>query len=985
MTAGPARVLLRHLRRLTAGRAADGVSDRELLERFSRNRDEAAFAALFERHGAMVLRVGRRALASDQDAEDVLQACFLLLARKAGSVAWQASVAGWLYRTAYHLALKARSAAACRAAHERRAAAHAARDPADEISLHEAQAILEEELDRLPDRLRAPVLLCCLEGCARDEAARRLGWSLATLKRRLGRGRDLLRLRLVGRGLGLTSALAAVEIGHLAAPAAVPAPLASATLAAVTAGGAVSGTVSDLVREATRPWALGRRTLAVLLLSLSAGVGAVSALAWPRSNGPDAPLPAVAPSRAAEAPAAKVPTTDLYGDDLPAGAVARYGTLRLRHPRHPWAAAISPDKTRLASRDGLDRLLMWDLKTGQRLWIASPSKAYVMAFSPDGKTLAVAEEGRTELRDAATGDPIHTIEGTGRLPPQALAFTRDGKQLLIGDATLRVWDLERRKQVREFKDLKGAAYTLALSPDGRLVVAAGYAGKILVWELKTGDEKAKLNVGGAPILGLSFSADGKLLAAGHHIWAEPVKDREGKIVKQMPHPAEVVVWEVKSGREVRRFEKIAHPHFLPDGKTLLAERLIDNGPTWLLARVDLRDWTVHGTDIFLGHRQAFATDGRLAAAVCSEGLWLWSLPEGKRLLDLPGHETPVGLLAVSPDGRWLASGHGLSTLPTPGGYALHVWDTATAKHAAALVGGKASASVAAFSRDGRRLAAADMEGVVRVWNVPGWKPLKEVKLPRFEAAKDAPFADLMRAQHGKTVHALAWAGDQKLLTASTDGKVRLVDLEAGKVVGDFEAAEDNPNKRWRAAFTADGRQVAALSQRAWGVFDARTGKLQQDLDSKRPGADESGDADQKKQRDPATERQVFVMCLTMSDDGRVVAAGTYGQVRLWDAKSGKLLRALGADGHTAFGIALSPDSRFLATAGDRDRTVRLWRVADGKELASFKGHEADVYTVAFARDGRSLFSGSADCTVLRWDTARWTTVPNEAPAKGTGG
>jgi WD40 repeat protein len=212
------------------------------------------------------------------------------------------------------------------------------------------------------------------------------------------------------------------------------------------------------------------------------------------------------------------------------------------------------------------------------------------------------------------------------------------------------------------------------------------------------------------------------------------------------------------------------------------------------------------------------------------------------------------------------------------------------------------------------------------------------------------------------------------VTASTDGKVRIVDLEAGKVLSEFEAAENNPNKRWRAAFSADGGTVAALSEKAWGLFDARTGKLHKDLESRRP------DKGEKDQVAPAFQRAAFVQCLAVSADGRLAAAGTnWSLLRVWDAKTGKVLRGLASAGHTFWGIAFSPDGRFLATAGDRERTVRLWRVADGAELTSFSGHEADVYSVAFAPDGRSIYSGAADCTILRWDMTRWVAAAAKIP------
>ena len=116
-----AGVIVEHLRKLVAVPSAGPTPDRELLERFASRQDEAAFATLVQRHGPMVLRVGQRLLHNGQDAEDVCQAAFLVLASQAASRHWHESVAGWLYQVAYHLALKTRAAAACRRARESRA------------------------------------------------------------------------------------------------------------------------------------------------------------------------------------------------------------------------------------------------------------------------------------------------------------------------------------------------------------------------------------------------------------------------------------------------------------------------------------------------------------------------------------------------------------------------------------------------------------------------------------------------------------------------------------------------------------------------------------------------------------------------------------------------------------------------------------------------------------------------------------------------
>src|SRR5579871_1106294 len=182
MTRSRASLILRQLHRLTS--RPEDVSDHELLRRFLGRQDEEAFAQLMGRHRPMVQSAALRVLGNWHDSEDVAQATFLVLARKAGSLRGKDSVACWLYRVAYYLALKVRAASARRQTQERQTVAKATPDGLEEIRLSEAQSLLDEELTKLPERYRAPLLLCCLEARTRDEAARQLGWSLATLKRR---------------------------------------------------------------------------------------------------------------------------------------------------------------------------------------------------------------------------------------------------------------------------------------------------------------------------------------------------------------------------------------------------------------------------------------------------------------------------------------------------------------------------------------------------------------------------------------------------------------------------------------------------------------------------------------------------------------------------------------------------------------------------------------------------------------------------------
>src|SRR5262249_29624225 len=258
MATKPAPVL-RIIRRLVDKQQDERASDRELLARFAGQRDEDAFTVLVRRYGSMVLGVGLRVLHQRQDAEDVCQAAFLLLAKKASSIAWRDSVANWLYEAAYRLAQNVRHAAARRSAREGKVKAQPAPDAMADITLRELQKVLDEELTRLPRNQRIPLILCCLEGKTRDQAARSLGLPLPTVKSRLEEGRELLRRRLARRGLPLSLVLAGFTLFSDYARATAPATLVEATsraaleaLAGQLSTTVVSAQVLDLVRGGIR-------------------------------------------------------------------------------------------------------------------------------------------------------------------------------------------------------------------------------------------------------------------------------------------------------------------------------------------------------------------------------------------------------------------------------------------------------------------------------------------------------------------------------------------------------------------------------------------------------------------------------------------------------------------------------------------------------------------------------------------------------------
>ncbi|HEY1377617.1 MAG TPA: sigma-70 family RNA polymerase sigma factor [Gemmataceae bacterium] len=288
---------LRYVRSVAAERAAD-APDCDLLARFARRRDEAAFAALVRRHGPMVLGVCRRVLADAHDAEDAFQAAFLILCRRAARLRPRESLAGWLYCVAYRTAQKARVAAARRARHEGRAPARPAPDPLAELTVREAHDLLDRELARLPDKFRAPLVACYLEGLTRDEAARRLGWPPGVLKSRLEQARDRLRRRLGRLGLALSGALVAALFGDGPAPAAVPPGLLGSTVS-TAAGSAAPAAVVALAAGVQTAMRTKVRALTALAIGLALAGAAAGVLARPSAADPPA-----APAQAPPPPAA---------------------------------------------------------------------------------------------------------------------------------------------------------------------------------------------------------------------------------------------------------------------------------------------------------------------------------------------------------------------------------------------------------------------------------------------------------------------------------------------------------------------------------------------------------------------------------------------------------------------------------------------------------------------------------------------------------
>ncbi len=269
MAKEPLGNVLHYIRQISSAPANQELTDKELLESFVACRDEAAFAVLVQRHGALVWGVCQRVLQQTEDAEDAFQATFLVLARKAGRIRWQADVGNWLYAVAMRTAMKAKSGASRRCGREGPLQDMPATEMNGESAWLEIKPILDEELNRLPLKYRAPVVLHYFEGKTYAQAAQALGWPAGTVSTRLAQARHLLRGRLARRGIALSTGLLAAALSENGATAMAPAALVDTTIKAATllatlgwhafaAPGAALVTTSVLGRESMAPTISGK-------------------------------------------------------------------------------------------------------------------------------------------------------------------------------------------------------------------------------------------------------------------------------------------------------------------------------------------------------------------------------------------------------------------------------------------------------------------------------------------------------------------------------------------------------------------------------------------------------------------------------------------------------------------------------------------------------------------------------------------------------
>ncbi|HMF11310.1 MAG TPA: sigma-70 family RNA polymerase sigma factor, partial [Gemmataceae bacterium] len=680
------------------------------MDSFVRRSDEAAFAALVRRHGRLVWGVCWRALRQEQDAEDAFQATFLVLMRRAGSGRWQDSIANWLHETACRVCLRVRAQRAKRSSLERCATVEKETAASSDAAWHELCEVLDNELRRLPNRLRQPLLLCYLEGQTRDQAMRTLGWSLRTLDRRLAEGRELLRKRLTRRGITLPAALLAAGMAADLAPAAARPILTSA--AALGKPGHRTVAIAESVLHAMTASTMKTAALFFIVVTVAAAGLGIAAYQGPPTNRENEQSKPAAEER-------KTERVDVLGDPLPSGVIARLGTIRLRYGHlYPSVVITRDGKTLLASHeDGGVRA--WDLTTG-RLQYALPAKERedgVLALSPDGKVLAKAGRSGIQFWDVEKHELLRQFGAHG---VTSLAFTSDGKTVVAGgeDGTVRVRDAATGKEQRRMKWHDRRIDRLFVLPDDQgLISVSSHGERVHIANLQTGEEIATIALPGrAEFRSAILTTDGQRLILGGSQLTPGTR-------KFQPFLA---VYDAVTGRPIRELQgaetMIYGAALTPDGKQFVTSEYSGAQRLWDLATgKQVRQWK-HPRFV-----RAVAPDGRtLVMSGRGVAFDLVDLATGKSRLSFEGHQGPASALSFSPDGRTLASCSYMENT-------IRLWDVAKGRQIRLISGHDGDVDVpgvraALFLPDGSGVISGGNDSSLRLWDATTGKELRKFAL-----------------------------------------------------------------------------------------------------------------------------------------------------------------------------------------------------------------------------------------------------------------
>jgi WD40 repeat protein len=622
--------------------------------------------------------------------------------------------------------------------------------------------------------------------------------------------------------------------------------------------------------------------------------------------------------------------TDFYGDPLPAGAIARMGTTRLRHPKAILDYALSPDGKRVISFGAEGSLVEWDAVSGKELRRHDlPHGPFTAAaLSADQKQLAtIGDENRefvtpqvsertnrtVRLWDLASGKEIRKITDDARTIG-GIAIARDGKTLatLSQGHVVHVWEVPGGKLLHRLDGKESLRFPrpLGFTSDGETLVSGGENGKIQLWDVRTGKKVHEIQFpdGGKaaivrPIITLAFSPVGNNFAA-------PGFDKE------------VLVWNATTGQQIRRLDSgdfaFSNLAFSNDGKCLVFP-----DKDGVLGKWDIATGTERQR-FRQGARPRFSANDAVLAMLQGTSIVFWDVVQGKGRPATFGHENDIFSVSLSPDSK---------TLATAGIDGFRLWDVATSKP----LGGPFSPRhrLVAFAPDGKTIASAGLNGFLHLSEAGTGNKIKQFIPHKIPSA-----------------NALAFRPDGTIVTAGVSPEICITDPATG-VVSLF--AEE---QRVTAMAVSPNGERMVTNWRGGPIclWDLNTRKMILQIQKPFPN-----------RRALAYSPDGTWFASADDTDGNSIRTTPEYSIYLHVAATGTQVREFGKGLGPYRAVAFSPDGRTLAASG-YDRKIRLWELVSGQERHSFSGQGNEAHALTFHPNG-SLISANSDGTALVWRAA----------------
>ena len=618
--------------------------------------------------------------------------------------------------------------------------------------------------------------------------------------------------------------------------------------------------------------------------------------------------------------------------NLPKGAKARLGKGSVE------AIAYSPDGKTLAVGGSLG-IWLYNAQTGAEINLFTGHMGGVrsLVYSPDGRTLTSTSSRHNTIQiwNAQTGALLRTLKTLDEMTAlisSVVAYSPDGRTLAIGSdsmgflrnnvRTIRIWNAQTGALLRTLKGHVNTVSSMAYSPDGKTIASGSMDNTIRIWNAQTGQHLRTL--------------------IGHTrgIISSVVYSPDGKTIASVDGTETIRIWNASTGALLRTLKGgtsyyVKYVAYSPDGKTIATSGLYKSANG---------DWDFNTTRILnagtgallrtlKGYSVVYSPDGQTIASRSGDGaVRIWNAGTGAHLRTLNGGHTSDNFSSVvySPDGQTIAS-------RSLGG-AIRIWNAGTGALLRTLESYSLDVYSMAYSPDGQTIASGGQYGDICIWNAGTGALLRTLKW-------DAGLAPII---NHVSVRSVAYSPDgQTIAGGSEDGVIRIWSARTGAILQTLTGPIGSVAS---LAYSPDGQTIASASEDGViRIWNAGTGALLRMLKGH-------------------TLKGRISRSVAYSPDGQAIASGVILEgIWIWNAGTGAILQTLTRSSHVYF-VAYSPDGQTIAgVGGGYDKAIQIWNAGTGAHLQTLTGHTNDVHSVAYSPDGRTLASGSWDGTILLWD------------------